>query len=192
MLLLFYFLQCLSSNFLLEPSSFSVTLSQRSFLWWTLPNSPPIIAGFRCSSHLSVLFGILNLKDMVTPSSFRVYILMVFQGLVSLLFPSEAFEPIRIYSPNFVSPHLWASCNTSGRCYHLYITLKIAKCIYRACLVEPFDLPDCVRVPSTWWFYPSYDCKHMGRKVINSCFPKLPLVEESTVHNGHSIFWISL
>lgn len=104
--LLFYFLQCLSGTFLLEPSSFSVTLSQRRFLWQTLPNSLPLLAGFICSLHLPVLCGILNFKDTVTPS-FRVYILIVFQGQVSLLFPLEALKPVSLFPklliPTFMS-----------------------------------------------------------------------------------------
>lgn len=93
-----------------------------------------------------MVFGILNLKQTFTPA-FRVY-KMIHQGLVSLLFSLEVFEPKRIYFPNFLSLHLGASCNNNGRCYHLCITLKIAKCICRVCLVELFDLPTCANVPS--------------------------------------------
>ena len=61
-------------TFLLDLSNFSVLHCPREdSSGWTLPNPPLASTGFRCSSRLPVLFGILNLKDELSPSAFTVY-----------------------------------------------------------------------------------------------------------------------
>ena len=66
--LLSYFLQCplrhISSW--TDEQFFCVMLSLRSSPWAPVSTSPPILAGFRCSSHLPMLFGILNVKQIFT------------------------------------------------------------------------------------------------------------------------------
>lgn len=151
-----------------------ISIWTKQFFCYTVPEKVPLVNSPQFSPYFNWLYMFFTFACAVWDSELEGYSYsfiqslysMAFQGLVSLLFPLEAFEPVRIYFPNFLSPHLWAPCNTGGRCYHLYIILRIAKCTCRACLVELFDLPACVKVPSTWWFY----CKLMGRKVINSSF----------------------
>lgn len=96
------------------------------------------------------------------------------------LFPLEAGESQRIYSPN-LSLRLWESCNNNGGYYHLYITLKIVSVSAGAasCAVE---LPACGKVPSTWWYYAFYDRKLRSRDAINSCFPNFTLLLKNALH----------
>ena len=81
---LFYCLECSCRHIFswMAEQFFCVALSWRSFPLWTLSNSLPV--GVRCSSHLLVLCGFLDLKQTLslsTSESRRV----VFQSSVASL-----------------------------------------------------------------------------------------------------------
>lgn len=70
---LFCFLQCplghISSGN--REQRVCVTLLPRGLPWWTLSSSPLRVAGFSWSLPLPRLFGILNVKQTLTPFAFK-------------------------------------------------------------------------------------------------------------------------